>query len=586
MTSQTAEKPRYRVKAWSRPGGGPTTSRDAAAPAVGTVPAAPVPARSAPRAALDGSGAGMFFPYEAASWFTREMGDWLPWIHSPDYEINWNRDRIIARARDLYRNEPWTRGAIGRILDSTIAGEYRLISQPDWRWLQRQYGPAFDEIWAREFRQAAEALWRNYATDISRNSDVERQLSLGQLFRLALGHKLVDGESVMLGYWLPERLAAPGSYATAYQVLDPDRLANPYLLVDNKYLRGGVEIDDLGVPVAYHFRQAEPYDWYNAVESMTWERVEREDEDGFIRVIHDYDRDRGQQHRGISIFAPLMPRLKMLARYYGVELQAATVASVLGLAITSPYDQAEVREAIAGGHIGPNSVPPGFNFYNDYLAMRRGQYGYGTGLMMEGVKIPVLGQGEKIEGLSVARPHSNFSPFVHEMLRSVAAVLGLSAEQVTQDTSESSWSSMRGGIVEAEKMFVRRLKDFDLNTARFVYANWLAEPYDYGQLPLPRRSPSYLEARTAFSRGRWLGAARGWVDPVAERQGAVLGLDAAFSTLQEECAQQGMDFEENIEQRAYELELFKKYNIPPPKWGGTEVSTISAAEVSEKPRAA
>src|SRR5262249_38424308 len=68
-----------------------------------------------------------------------------------------------------------------------------------------------------------------------------------------------------------------------------------------------------------------------------------------------------------------------------------------------------------------------------------------------------------------------------------------------------------------------------------------------GELPLPRRAP---EAQNALSRC----CRRGWVDPAAERQG---GLDAAFSTLEEEFAQEGMDFEENIEQRAYELDLFR-----------------------------
>ena len=547
------------------------------------IPPAPPPALPPrPRASLDPAGAGMFFPYDAAQWFSPEMGDWLPRIHSPDYEIDWNRDRIVARSRDLFRNEPWARGAIGRILDSTIGSEYRLVAKPDWQWLGRRYGPGFDAVWARDFRQAAEALFRCYARDLGHYNDVERQLNVSQQFRLALAHKLVDGESVLLGYWLEDRVGFGGAeYATAHRVLDPDRLANPYLLVDNRYLRGGVELDEWGAPIAYHIREAEPYDWYNAVESMTWERIEREDPDGFIRVIHDYDRDRAGQHRGLSIFAPIIPRLKMLARYYGVELQAATVASVLGLAVTSPYDQEEVRQAVSGGEIGPNSVPPGIGFYDDYLGSRRGQYGYRDGLMMGGVKLPVLGLGEKIEGVNAARPASNFSPFTHEMLRSVAAVLGLSAEQVTQDTSESSWSSMRGGIVEAEKMFVRRLSDFNANTATKLYANWLGEAYERRELPLPSRAPLFFrEARTALARCRWLGAARGWVDPVAERQGAVLGLDAAFSTLEEECAQQGMDFEENIEQRAYENDLFNRYGLTPPEWMGRV-----GASTSEDPRA-
>ncbi len=32
------------------------------------------------------------------------MGNWLPMIRSPDAEINWFRDRMVARSRDLARN--------------------------------------------------------------------------------------------------------------------------------------------------------------------------------------------------------------------------------------------------------------------------------------------------------------------------------------------------------------------------------------------------------------------------------------------------------------------------------------------------
>ncbi|MDP0919950.1 phage portal protein, partial [Klebsiella pneumoniae] len=76
----------------------------------------------------------------------------------------------------------------------------------------------------------------------------------------------------------------------------------------------------------------------NSVESMDWERVEREDEDGWHRVIHDFEQDRAGQNRGVGVFTPVLARFKMLARYYGVELQAATIAATFGTYVTSPYD--------------------------------------------------------------------------------------------------------------------------------------------------------------------------------------------------------------------------------------------------------
>src|SRR5262249_17535196 len=153
------------------------------------------------------------------------------------------------------------------------------------------YSKAFDATWAAEFRRTAEALWRGFADDLGRWNDFERQATVSQQFRLALRHKLVDGEALNVTYWLPDQVGRGAAKdATCFRVIDPDRLSNPYQQVDTRYLRGGVEIDDRGVPIAYHIRRAHQNDWYSSVEAMEWERVAREDDDGWLRVVHDFDR--------------------------------------------------------------------------------------------------------------------------------------------------------------------------------------------------------------------------------------------------------------------------------------------------------
>lgn len=518
-------------------------------------------------ASLAGGQQGFMFPYDAASYTSPEMGEWLPIVRGPDAEINLYRDRMVARQRDLYRNDGWAKGAIGSVLDSTIGVEYRLIAKPDFRRLAL-YDKAFDAVWAREYRQVSEALWRDFAEDLNHYNDVGEEMTVAQQFRLCLGHKLIDGESVLLPYWLPERMGkGAAQYATAFKGIDPDLLSNPHLQMDTKYMRGGVEVNDHGAPIAYHFRKAEPNTWYDALDSMTWERVPRRDSDGFTRVIHDFDRERFGQHRGVSVFAPVLARLKMLSRYYGVELQAATVASIFGTFITSPYDTDLVQEALTGPQDATH-----LNSYQDLRAAFHEKHQ----LQLNNVKIPTLAPGEKIETVTAARPHDGFSPFTHEMLRSVAAALGTSAEQIHKDLSEANYSSIRAGIVEAEKTYVRRCREFNINTATPTYASLMMEQMERGLLPLPKNAPSFLEARTAYSRCRWLGPAAGWVDPVAERQGVVLGLDAVLSTLEEECAKQGLDYEEVLDQREYELQMMKDRNIPPPQWMGEKVTATES----------
>jgi lambda family phage portal protein len=537
------------------------------------------------RASLDGSdrfpvgqnlpgGYGQAYAYDAASYTSAEMGEWLPWIRSPDGEINLYRDRMVARQRDLYRNDGWAKGAIATILDNTIGTSYRLIAKPDYRRLSL-YAKGFDEVWAREFRQVAEALWRDFSEDIGHYNDVGRQLTVAQQFRLCLGHKLVDGESLLLPYWLPDRMGKGGAqFATAFLGVDPDRLSNPYQQQDTRYLRGGVEIDDHGVPIAAHIRKAYPNDWYSSVDAMTWERVPFEDEDGFVRVIHDFDRERFEQHRGVSVFAPILSRLKMLARYYGVELQAATIASIFGTYITSPFDHEMVAEALTAP--GDKAA---LTTYQDI----RSAFHAKAQLRLNNARIATLAPGEDIKSISADRPNNGLTPFGHEMLRSCAAALGTSETQIHKDLSSANYGSLRGGFVEAEKVYDRRCQEFNINTATPVYACLMQEQMERNMLPLPRNAPTFMEARTAYSRSRWLGPPAGWLDPVAERQGVVLGLDAALSTLEDECARQGLDYEEVLDQRAYELEMMRERQIPPPQWMGEKVT---ATQAITKPQAA
>lgn len=518
-----------------------------------------------------------FFPYDAADFTSPELGGWLPQTRSPDAEINIHRDRIAGRARDLRRNNPWASGAISRILDSTIGAAYRLVSKPDYRALAL-HARGFDPVWANEYRQAVEALWRTYSEDLGHYNDVQRRLTISQQFRLCLGHKLVDGESLLYAQWREDRIGTgAANYATAFLGVDPDRLCNPNMGPDTRYLRGGVELDDDEVHVAYHIRRAHQFDWYNATESMTWDRIPAEDPDGWRRVYHDYDAERFGQSRGVSIFAPALRELKMLARLYGVKLQAETVATAFGTYVTSPFDVDMVRSALDS----EDDDEKAFGWYQDM----RADFHRERDLAVTGVKFATLAPGEKIETVAPGSSQHEVTPFAHEMLRAFSVALGTSGEEVHNDYSEASWSSARAGIVQSEKTYNRRCDEFDLNTATPVFATWLEEPFERGEVPLPRNAPSYLEMRTAYARCRWLGAPRGWVDPVAERQGVVLGLDAGLSTLEDESAKQGLDWEETLEQRAIEFHRMEELGLPRPQWFGNDQSASDAAAKPEKPSA-
>lgn len=511
---------------------------------------------------------GSAFPYQAASPVEQEFGDWFPQIRSPDAEINRDRDRMVARMRDHVRNDGMASGGVAKILDQTVGSRLRFRSMPDYRALAHATGvAAFDAVWANEFRQAAEARWRGFADDHGHYNDVTRQQTVSQQLRLALRHKLIDGDALTLAYWMPERVG-PGRarYATAFKIVDPDRLSNPYQQMDTAFLRGGVELDDDEAPIAYWIRKAQPNDYYSSVEAMSWERVEREDDDGWQRVIHDFDLERASQHRGIGIFAPVLSRLKMLATAYRLELQQSALQSSLGTYVTSPYDPAAVQDALAGEE----------EELSAYQALRV-DYHRDRPAMFNGVQIPGLAPGEEIKTVAAQHPYSGFPEFAHEMQAAGASALGLTLEQFNQRWKDMNYSNARGSFMDIWKTLVRRRNDFEQNTASPLVTTWMHEPMERGELPLPNGAPPYIEYRTEYSRARWLGPPRGWLDPVKEPQGAVLEMDAGLSTLDSYSSDQGRDWEEDLDQRKIEVQGFIDRGLPVPSWAALNVPAGDAA---------
>lgn len=516
-------------------------------------------------------------PYDAADIYGQHVAAWRPYLWSPDGEINIFRDRIVARVRDLVRNDGWASGAVTRILDNAIGGRFRPMFRPDYRALAAYTGnTAFDATWAHEFSSVLEANYRSWALDPNKYCNAQRSMTVPQIMRLAFRHKLIDGDALAQIQWHPERVGmGRARYATCVQLIDPDRLSNPQLSFDKETERGGVEVDASGAATGYWIRQAHQGDWWAAAESVTWELIPRETPWGRPVIVHDFDHDRAQQHRGgAGIFAPILQRMKMLAKMDAVELDAAVINSIFGAFLESPFDPQLMEQAVSDSvDISPYQTQRA-TFHNERHTM------------LGEIKIPILFPGEKINPVKAERPNANFAQFEKVFLRNFAAATGLSTQQMSNDWSDTNYSSARGALLEAFKTLTRRKIDFAIGFAQPVTGCWVEESMDIDDYPLPAGAPSFVECRAMYSRAEWMGPARGWIDPVAEKQGAILGMDAGLSTLQIECMEQDLDWEDVLDQRKREIDKFNELGIALPTWSGMVNKVMpDAAEVISKPEA-
>ena len=506
-----------------------------------------------------GEGIASPWPWDGAAWYSQDFGNWFPYIQSPDAENDLDRDRMVARTRDLARNDGWARGILESMADSTVGAHFFPIPAPNWRVLAR-LDPRLDSVWAEEFSSAVAAEWTLWADDPNRWCDASRTVTFTQMLRLAFLHKIRDGDALAVTLWDPGAIGEGGAhYATRIQLIDPDRLSNPDEMIDQDRMRNGVEIDSLGAPVAYWIRRAEPNDWWHAALSMVWDRFPRETAWGRPIVVHDFPRDRAAQHRGVGLLLPVMARFKMLSRFDQVSLQRAVMQSLLGLWVKSPYDGDMVQQALAteGESLGV------------YQGMRGAYHSEKAPLMLGGMRLPQLFSGESIETVKADSTLSEFQVFEHAVLRSIAAATGMSAEEVSRDYSKTNYSSARAAMLVAWKTLLRRRGEFASGFATPLYGAWLEEAIDLGRVPVPASAPAFADWRAAYARCRWIGPGRGWVDPMKERQGEVLGLDAGFSTLQSVCAEiGGADYRDVLEQRAREVAEMKRLGLSMPDWAG------------------
>lgn len=498
-------------------------------------------------------------PYDAADIWGQHMASWQPYLWSPDGELNMYRDRIVSRIRDVVRNDGWASAAITRTIDNVIGADFRPISKPDWLSLRMMTGiKGFDHVWANEFGQAVEANYRAWSNDPGRYCDAQRNLTMAQLMALAFRHKCIDGDALAMLHWRPERIGnGRGRYATTVQIIDPDRLSNPQLNFDQMVMRGGVEVDNDGAAIAYHIRRAHQGDWFSAGKSLQWERIDRETSWGRPIIVHDFDHDRAAQHRGgAGMLAPVLQRLKMLIKYDSVELDASIINAIFAAVIESPYDGQMVSEALDGGEQ--------LGYYQD----QRLEFHKERKMVVGDSRVSHLFPGEKLEFATASRPAGNFAEFENAMLRNIAAGTGTSAQMISQNWADVNYSSYRAAMLEVWKTFHRRRTNFAMGFGQPIYCAFMEESMEVDDLPLPAGAPDFMDCRVAYSRAKWMGPGRGYVDPEKEKKGAILGMDAGLSTLEDECAElAGADWREKVSQRAVEREFFKSLGIPIPTWG-------------------
>lgn len=458
---------------------------------------------------------------------TRLRANWLPGSGSADEDILPDLDALRERSRDLNRNDAHAVGITTTITSNTVGTGIK----PQARIKTKKLGITDEE--ATAFQEAAEDNWEKWCP----YADAGNRMDFYEIQNLVDRQILENGEIILLPLMLEDKLRP---FALSFDIVEADRLATPPDKKADKNIRYGVEIGERGEPVSYHIRKTHPGDVLisgnrNPAEFI---RIPAVNASGRKNVFHLYWVNRPGQTRGVPFFAPVMNYFKDLADYMEAELVAARVAACFAIFVKKDDNYS----AALGNTNDTNS---------------RGQ----RIQELEPGMIDYLGPGEDISAFNPNRPGGQFEPFVDRILRAISTGLNLPYEIVAKDFSKTNYSSARAALLEARRYFMVRQSWLSRKLCQPAWEMVQEEAFLKNQLP----AKSFYEKKSDWCRVRWIAPGWQWVDPVKEAKSSEMAINTGISTLADETASQGRDWEEVLEQRAREAkkvkELEEKYDV-------------------------
>ena len=496
--------------------------------------------------------------FDAASRNERALALWHPPMQSADMDLIPQKGRIDARARDVLRNDAYVRGGAVIHQDNIVGGLYALSAKP----MANLLGPGFDETWGEEFQEEVESRFTLWAESPDNWVDASRHNSFTELVRLAVGVHVAGGEVLAAVEWLRD---AGRPFSTAIQMIDTDRLSSPPDRLADPRVSAGVEHDRHGAPIRYHIRVAHPSDW-RRWDNYRWRAVRARKPWGRPQVIHIFEQNRPEQSRGVTEMVSALKEIRITKQFRDVVLQNAVVNATYAAAIESDLPSMEAFATI-GGVDDPGKAMG--SYVQQYLSQVADYSGGAKNLQLDGVKIPHLFPGTKLNLHPAGKGGPLGQEFEQSLLRYIAASLGVSYEQLARDYTQTNYSSARAAMAETWKRMAAVKRKVADRFATLVYRLWLEEAVNkrlLASLPAAARRDGWLyqsQRLDALSRCEWIGASKGQIDELKETQAAVLRLQHNLTTQEQEAARLGQDWRALNRQRRREREMQEEMGILP-----------------------
>lgn len=282
-----------------------------------------------------------------------------------------------------------------------------------------------------------------------------------------------------------------------------------------------VVTDANGDVMGYYFLPNHPGDLFTPIQNATL--LSSQD------VYHLFRADRPEQLRGIPWLTPSLGIFAQLRRFVLATLTAAETAA----------DHAAVLEQAAAGDDEEQAEPW------ERMEIERGAF----------VTLPA---GAKLSQLKAENPNATFEGFVTSMIREAARCVDMPAV-LAIDASKYNYASGRLDLQafwrtrSAERVLIYERQFLDR-----LWQDWLDEA-----LLIPGYLPEIFADTAMDWRPLWRWTEAEHVDRAKEANGQQIELANHTTTLAREYARRGLDWEDELKQRARELELMAELGLTP-----------------------
>ncbi len=385
-----------------------------------------------------------------------------------------------------------------------------------------------------KFNARVELRWRQWA----------KKIQLGRKLRCARTAKAVDGEC-FLQFHTNRRLRGPVQLDIAN--IEADQISNP-LLANRENAVDGVEFDEWGNPTFYHRLKKHP--------GGQWGWDPTPDKIPADEIIHLFRQDRPGQHRGVPEFTTSLPLAALLRDYTMATLSAARTSAKHTAVLETAAESVE-----------------GEGFDEDVGAFDAVEIDYD--------QMTALPHGWKMNAFKPEQPTTTYQMFRNALLGEMGRPANMSYNVAALDSSGHNYASGRLDYQVYDLGIRVERSEWDEECMDRIFEHFLDELFLSGELDEFAVEPAEEIPHS------WMWDARKHVDPSKEAGATSEKLGNLTTTLADECADEGGDWEEKLIQRAKELkriqELEAEYGVTFPTRAGTSPPPANDEEADAPP---